>query len=102
MKKLYTILNAAFWCFIGVFLGVSLYTCWDYRAHPGLYALQSAPWYLSIQIHAVFTVVVCGMLALGIWILRKKMHSSGGACPPAAAEGAKFFPTNLRIRRHLP
>ena len=56
MKKLYTILNAAFWCFIGVFLGVSLYTCWDYRAHPGLYALQSAPWYLSIQIHAVFTI----------------------------------------------
>lgn len=35
MKKLYTILNAAFWCFIGVFLGVSLYTCWDYRATPG-------------------------------------------------------------------
>lgn len=60
MKKLYTILNAAFWCFIGVFLGVSLYTCWDYRAHPGLYALQSAPWYLSIQIHAVFTIVVAG------------------------------------------
>ena len=68
MKKLYTILNAAFWCFIGVFLGVSLYTCWDYRAHPGLYALQSAPWYLSIQIHAVFTIVVCGILALGIWM----------------------------------
>lgn len=73
MKKLYIILNAAFWCFIGVLLGVSLYTCWDYRVHPGLYALQSAPWYLSIQIHAVFTIVVCGMLALGIWILRKKM-----------------------------
>ena len=102
MKKLYTILNAAFWCFIGVFLGVSLYTCWDYRAHPGLYALQSAPWYLSIQIHAVFTVVVCGMLALGIWILRKKMQSCRAACTQAAAEGAKFFPTNLRIRRHLP
>lgn len=34
MKKLYTILNAAFWCFIGVFLGVSLYTCWDYHAPP--------------------------------------------------------------------
>ena len=67
MKKLYGILKAALGCFLGVFLG------WDYRAHPGLYALQSAPWYLSIQIHAVFTIVVCGMLALGIWILRKKM-----------------------------
>ena len=102
MKKLYAILNAAFWCFIGVFLGVSLYTCWDYRAHPGLYALQSAPWYLSIQIHAVFTVVVCGMLALVFWFLLINLYSFWAACPQAAAEGAKFFPTNLRIRRHLP
>ena len=73
MKKLYTLLNAAFWCFIGVFLGVSLYTCWDYHAHPGLYELQSEPWYMCIQIHAVFTVAACGILALGMWILRKKM-----------------------------
>ena len=73
MKKLYGILKAALGCFLGVFLGMTTYTYWDYRAHPGLYALQSAPWYLSIQIHAVLTIVVCGMLALGIWILRKKM-----------------------------
>ena len=72
-KKLYTVLKAVFWCVIGAFFGSTIYTCWDYHAHPGLYALQSAPWYLSIQIHAVFTIVVCGMLALGIWILRKKM-----------------------------
>ena len=52
MKKLYGILKAALGCFLGVFLGMTTYTCWDYRAHPGLYALQSAPWYLSIQIHA--------------------------------------------------
>ncbi len=73
MKKLYGILKAALGGGLGVFLGMTTYTCWDYRAHPGLYALQSAPWYLSIQIHAVLTIVVCGMLALGIWILRKKM-----------------------------
>ena len=77
MKKLYGILKAALGCFLGVFLGMTTYTCWDYRAHPGLYALQSAPWYLSIQIHAVLTIVVCGMLALGIWILRKKCNPVG-------------------------
>ena len=73
MKKLYGILKAALGCFFGVFLGMTTYTCWDYRAHPGLYALQSAPWYLSIQIHAVLTIVVGGRLALGIGILRQKM-----------------------------
>lgn len=44
MKKLYGILKAALGGFLGVFLGMTTYTCWDYRAHPGLYALQSAPW----------------------------------------------------------
>ena len=47
MKKLYGILKAALGCFLGVFLGMTTYTCWDYRAHPGLYALQSAPGGLS-------------------------------------------------------
>lgn len=41
MKKLYGILKAALGCFLGVFLGMTTYTCWDYRAHPGLYALQT-------------------------------------------------------------
>ena len=53
MKKLYGILKAALGCFFGVFLGMTTYTCWDYRAHPGLYALQSAPWYLSIQLSLI-------------------------------------------------
>lgn len=43
MKKLYGILKAALGGFLGVFLGMTTYTCWDYHAHPGLYALQSAP-----------------------------------------------------------
>ena len=66
MNRLYKVLKTAVWCVIGVFLGVTGYTCWDYHAHPGLYALQSAPWYTSIQIHAVFTAVVVGVLLAGI------------------------------------
>ena len=49
-KKLYTVLKAVFWCVIGAFLGSTIYTCWDYHARPGLYALTSAPWYTSIVI----------------------------------------------------
>ena len=73
MKKLYGILKAALGCFLGVFFGMTTYTCWDYHAHPGLYALQSAPWYLSIQIHAVLTVAACAVLLVGMWIIKRKM-----------------------------
>ena len=54
-------------------MGVTGYTCWDYHAHPGLYALQSAPWYTSIQIHAVFTAVMVGVLLAGMWFLKRRM-----------------------------
>ena len=73
MKKLYGILKAALGGFLGVFLGMTTYTCWDYRAHPGLYALQSAPWYLSIQIHAVLTGAACAVLLVGMLIIKRKM-----------------------------
>ena len=73
MKKLYGILKAALGCSLGVFLGMTTYTCWDYRAHPGLYALQSVPWYLSIQIHAMLTVAACAVLLVGMWIIKRKM-----------------------------
>lgn len=49
----------------GVFLGSSLYTCWDRAVHPGLYDLMSAPWYTSILLHAAVTAVCIG-LALAI------------------------------------
>ena len=55
MKKLYQILRTAIWCVVGVFAGTSVYQYIDYRQHPGLYALTSAPWYTSIQISGIFT-----------------------------------------------
>ena len=73
MKKLYGILKTAVWCFIGVFIGMTAYTCWDHHARPELYAMQSAPWYTSIQVHAVFTVAVCGVLCVVMWFLKKKL-----------------------------
>lgn len=72
MKAIYNLLKLAIGCIIGVFIGMSLYTCWDYHAHPGLYASQSAPWYLGIQIHAVFTVVICAVLLVVLWGIKRK------------------------------
>lgn len=74
MKKLYDFLNIAVWSCIGVFLGSSIYTWWDYNARPGLYAMQSAPWYLSIQMRGAFTAAVVAALLLARWILRRRMN----------------------------
>ena len=68
-----TILVAAVGLFIGVFLGSSLYQYLDYKAHPGLYEMQSAPWYTAIQIRGLFTVVLVVITLAVMAIIRKKM-----------------------------
>ncbi len=77
MKKLYDFLGIAVWSFVGVFLGSSIYTFYDYKTHPGLYAMQSAPWYLSIQVRAVFTLALVAAVLVLRWYLRKKMDQGG-------------------------
>ena len=74
MKKLYQILRTAILCVVGVFSGTSIYQYIDYRQRPGLYAFTLAPpWYTSIQIGTVFTVVVVLSLLLAMRIVKRKM-----------------------------
>lgn len=73
MKKLYKILKTAIWCVIGVFIGTSIYQCYNYYTHPGLYALTSAPWYLGIQIAGIFTTIIVVILFLVIWFIKKRI-----------------------------
>lgn len=75
MKQLYRFFYIALWCFIGVFLGSTLYQIYDYNAHPDLYALQSAPWYLSILVRGAMTVIVAALLLIGMAIVKKKMKA---------------------------
>ena len=74
MKKLYQILRTALWCVMGVFIGTSIYQYIDYRQRSDLYAFTLAPpWYTSIQIGAVFTVVVVLILLIAMRIVKRKM-----------------------------
>ncbi len=69
MKKVNTILNIIMGSSIGVFVGMSIYQCYDYYVHPGLYELTSAPWYTSILLHGVVTVallVICVVIKVFI------------------------------------
>jgi ABC-type antimicrobial peptide transport system permease subunit len=58
MKRLNIILNTIMGAFIGVFIGCGIYVIWDFKTHPELYAVQSAPWYTSILVYGAFTIVV--------------------------------------------
>lgn len=71
LKKWNMNLNTIIGSFIGVFIGHSMYRYFDYKKHPGLYEIQSAPWYTSIQIYGLSTFVVI-FIAIILKLLIKK------------------------------
>lgn len=72
-KKLCQILNIILWSSVGVFIGGSIYKFYDYKTHPDIYAIQSAPWYLGIEIQAVFTAIIVVVIFAIMRIIKKKM-----------------------------
>lgn len=70
-EKINWILNILMGSMLGVWLGHGLYVLWDYKTHPDLYAMQSAPWYTSILTYSLFTVVGVGIVLLVKVLLRK-------------------------------
>ena len=59
-------------CMVGVLIGHSVYRYIDFRKHPELYAMQSAPWYTSIIVQGVVTIAIMAVCMIVILILRKK------------------------------
>ena len=76
MKKLCTLLKTAIWCLIGVFLGSTIYTILDEKAHPGLYEMQSAPWYTGVLLGAGVTAVLVLVLAVVLAVLSREMNKN--------------------------
>ncbi|MBE5968474.1 MAG: hypothetical protein E7255_16230 [Lachnospiraceae bacterium] len=59
---------------IGVFTGSSICKYWDFKTHSDLYVMQIAPWYLSIEIQALFTLISCIICIIIKCIIRKKLN----------------------------
>lgn len=73
LKKLNQILNIVVGSFFGVFLGHGIYVFQDYKSHPGLYEMQSSPWYASILVYgAVFIAVLLAAIAVKL-IIKKRL-----------------------------
>ena len=73
LQKINQILNTVIGAFIGVFIGHGAYVLWDHKAHPGLYAMQSAPWYTSILVYGVVTAVVLAAALIIKLVIRRKL-----------------------------
>ena len=72
MKKLNTIMGVIAGSTAGAYIGHVIWRVWDYRTHPDLYIVQSAPWYLSIWINAVFTAAALAVELVIYLLLRRR------------------------------
>ena len=73
MKKLNNMLTICIGAFIGVFIGRCIYKTIHYYNNPDLYMIHSAPWYTSIQIYGLCTLVVVGICFAIKYIVKKKI-----------------------------
>lgn len=73
LKKLNLILNIMIGSFIGVFIGHGIFVFRDFKSHPDLYAIQSAPWYTSILLYGIAMAAVLLIAIIIKLIIRKKL-----------------------------
>lgn len=74
LKKINRILDIVMGVSIGLFSGHGIYLYWDYKAHPGLYELRSAPWYTGILFYGLFTAVVLITVIVIKLIIRHRLR----------------------------
>ena len=71
-NKLNTFLNCLIGVFIGGFLARSVYTYWDYKTHPEIYEVSSAPWYTVILLFGIVSgAIILAALIVKVMIREK-------------------------------
>ena len=56
----------------GAWAGYALWQWWGFSARPGLYAMQSAPWYTGILVCGAAAAVLALALLAAAWLLRRR------------------------------
>ena len=72
MNILIKYLNLFMASLVGVFSGYSIYSYMDFKMHPEIYAMQSAPWYTGIEIFGIFACCILFIGTIMKIILQKK------------------------------
>ncbi len=73
-KKIQRILNIIMSCFVGVIIGSGLYRYWHFRKYPELYFIQSAPWYTSIIVQGLLTLILLAICMIIKVIFMEKIE----------------------------
>lgn len=81
MKKLEKFLKAFLFVQLGACAGRILAQYLDYKLHPGIYLIQSAPWYTRSLVTLLLTGVTAGFTAIAYFIVRHKNKSANKECP---------------------
>ena len=69
MEKAHKYLKVCIFVQLGACVGRILAKYYDYVKHPALYAMQSAPWYLSILITVCFTAVTVLLTTIAYFVI---------------------------------
>lgn len=77
LKKCDWLLNIIMGAFVGVFIGRGIYAYWDFRAHPDLYVVRSAPWYTGILVDGVVTAAVVLVAVILKLVIRQRLKKQG-------------------------
>ena len=77
MKKLDKIMAVVMSLTGAYFLGFVIWQAYDHGAHPERYVVQSAPWYLSIEINALITAGVMAVEMILYILLRRFAEKRG-------------------------
>jgi hypothetical protein len=72
-KRINTFLNCVIGAFVGVFIAESIFTYWDFKTHPKIYEVTSAPWYTSIILFGIITLAIILVALIVKFIIRKKV-----------------------------
>lgn len=75
LKKMDHILNTAIGTCAGVFIGYGIYEVYNYKKHPDLYAMRSAPWYVGIFMHCAVTLIFLAAAVIIKLIIRKMIKT---------------------------
>ena len=59
--------------FTGVFIAESIFTYWDFKTHPKIYEVTSAPWYTSIILFGIITLAIILVALIVKFIITKKV-----------------------------
>lgn len=74
LKRINALINIVIGVSIGVFIGYGVYSFWDFKSHPELYAMQSAPWYTRLILWGAVTIGIVAIAAIIKLIIRKRIH----------------------------